>query len=182
MRNSWKSWAGPVRTREWDSEWRGCKAERSRSRIWVMAPTVGHKAAMSCDGAPGKLWMNKGSWTDSPREVTPSCDPELCPLLVAFQLSLRISGGEFGILSLDFHETPEWPDNKHFFTWATCPESPFLVIRSPRLAPISPCEIWGFEKWSPSSLPAMSVGSMPCTWQTARIWQQCDWLIDVSVA
>lgn len=145
-------------------------------------PTVGHKAAMSCDGGPGKFWMSKGNWTDSPSEVIPECDPELCPLLVAFQSSLRISEDEFRIPSLDFHETSEWPDNKHFFTWAACPESLFLVIKSPRLAPILPCGIWGFEKWSPSPLPAMSVGSLPCTWQIARIWQQRDWLINVSVA
>lgn len=60
--------------------------------------------------------MSKGNWTDSPREAIPSWDPELCPLLVAFQLGLRISGDEFGIPCLDFHETPAWPDNKHFFT------------------------------------------------------------------
>ena len=51
--------------------------------------------------------MSRGNWTDSPKEAIPSCDPELCPLLVAFQLSLRISGDEFRIPSLDFHETSQ---------------------------------------------------------------------------
>lgn len=50
-------------------------------------------------------------------------------LLMASQLSFMIPGKKFRILSLDFHGTPEWPDNKHFSTWAAWIGSLFLAIK-----------------------------------------------------
>lgn len=55
----------------------------------------------------------------------------LFPLPMASQLSLMTSGNDFRILSFNFHGTPEWPDNKYFFTRVAWIGSLFLAISWP---------------------------------------------------